>query len=151
MLVALQNKQISKYWDVFKEVIRKSLPIDEQILPEFLTNALHAAMTGRIQCWFLYDDATEEDEFYGAMITRKSVDDLTGQSSLLVYAFYNWKQAKRVTRDADALATLRVAKEMGCAYVTGYCASRLVAETMIKCTGRRGEIIHYILVPTKEV
>lgn len=151
MLVALQNEQVPKYWDIFKEVIRKSIPTDASQLPDRLNKMLYASLTGRLQLWFMYDDATSEDDFYGALITKKQEDDLTGQKALLVYAFYNWRQASRATRDADALALLRIAKGYGCAYVTGYCASRLVAETMIKCTGRTGEIINYVIVPTEGV
>ena|SRR5699024_5299677 len=109
---------------------------------------LYAAMTGRIQCWLLYEE-DGSDEFYGGMITRVSIDDLTGQKSLLIYALANFKQASRKVREADFIALKKIAKEWGCAHLSAFCPSRLVAETTIKANKGKGSIISYVLIPTE--
>ena len=115
MLVGLPSKTIADTWDVFKEVIRKAVPTAPDMLPDRMQRMLYAAMTGRIQCWLLYEE-DGSDEFYGGMITRVSIDDLTGQKSLLIYALANFKQASRKVREADFIALKKIAKEWGCAH-----------------------------------
>ena len=148
MLVGLPSKTIADTWDVFKEVIRKAVPTAPDMLPDRMQRMLYAAMTGRIQCWLLYEE-DGSDEFYGGMITRVSIDDLTGQKSLLIYALANFKQASRKVREADFIALKKIAKEWGCAHLSGFCPSRLVAETTIKANKGKGSIISYVLIPTE--
>ena len=147
MLVGLPSKTIAEHWDVFKEIIRKAIPTAPDMLPDRMQRMLYAAMTGRIQCWLMYEE-DGSDEFYGGMITRMSVDDLTGQKSLLIYALANFKQASRTVREHDFETLKKIAAEWGCAHISAYCPSRLVAETTIKANKGAGEIIHYILIPT---
>lgn len=144
MLVALDNKAISERWDVFKDVIRTCIPTTPDMLPDRMQRMLHAALTGRIQCWFLYEKG---DDFYGAMITKKGVDDLSGQSTLLIYALKVFGTASRETRREDFKALGRVAREMGCSHFSAYCGSAAVANAVIKANEGHGEIINYVLVP----
>ena len=147
MLVGLPSNKIAETWDVFKEIIRKSVPTSPDMLPDRMQRMLYAAMTGRIQCWLLYEeDGT--DDFYGGLVTRISIDELSGQKTLLIYAMASFKQPSREAREADFVALKRIAKEWGCTTLSAYCASRLVAETTIKANHGKGEIIHYILLPT---
>lgn len=147
MLVGLPSKTIADTWDVFKEVIRKAVPTTPDMLPDRMQRMLYAAMTGRIQCWLLYEE-DGSDEFYGGLVTRISIDDLTGQKSLLIYAMASFKQASRKVREADFKALKKIAKEWGCANLSAYCPSKLVAETTIKANKGKGQIISYILLPT---
>lgn len=149
MLVGLPSNKIAETWDIFKEIIRKSIPTSPDILPDRMQRMLYAALTGRIQCWLFYEE-DGSDEFFGGMITRVSVDDLTGQKTLLVYALATFKQASRAAR-LEIFSTLRkIAKDWGCRHLSAYCPSRLVAESTIKANGGRGEIISYVLIPTSD-
>lgn len=147
MLVGLPSKDIAKHWDIFKEIIRQAVPTAPDMLPDRMQRMLYAAMTGRIQCWLMYED-DGCDEFYGGMVTRVAVDDLSGQKSLLIYALTNFKQASREARKREFATLKRIAKEWGCAHISAYCPSRLVAETTLKANQGKGEIINYILIPT---
>ena len=119
------------------------------MLPDRMQRMLFAAMTGRLQCWLLYEE-DGSDEFYGGIVTRISIDDLTGQKTLLVYALTTFKQASRAVREADFLSLKKAAKEWGCQSLSAYCPSRLAAETTIKANKGNGEIIHYVLLPITE-
>lgn len=147
MLVNLPSKKIAETWDTFREIIRRSIPTDPAMLPDRLQRMLYAALTGRLQCWLLYEE-DGSDDFYGGIVTRTSIDDLTGQKSLLIYALATFKQASRAAREADFISLKRVAREWGCQYVTAYCESRLVAETTIKANKGQGRIVSYIQLPT---
>ena len=148
MLVGLPTKTIAEKWDIFKEIIRRAVPTAPDMLPDRMQRMLYAAMTGRIQCWLLFEeDGT--DEFYGGIVTRISMDDLTGQKSLLIYALTTFKQASREARMADFAALRKVAREWGCTHLSAYCPSRLVAETAIKANKGKGEVINYVLLPTE--
>lgn len=147
MLVGLPSKKIAETWDIFREIIRKSIPTSPDLLPDRMQRMLFAAMTGRLQCWLLFEE-DGSDEFYGGLVTRMAVDDLTGQKSLLIYALASFKQASRKVREEDFRTLKRIAKQWGCSYLTAYCPSRLVAETTLKANKGQGEIISYILLPT---
>jgi len=147
MLVGLQNKQVSEYWDIFKEVIRQSMPTTPEMLPDRMQRMLFAAMTGRIQCWLCTD---RENAFYCGLITRQTVDDLTGEMSLLIYALAVFKKVSREVRDEDFRALLRCAKEWKCRYVSAYVQSEAVVNALRKIASG-GEVIHYVLLPTEGV
>lgn len=147
MLVALDNKAIAERWEIFKDVIQTCIPTTPETLPDRLQRMLQAALTGRIQCWLLYEQG---DEFYGAVITKKSVDDLTGQATILIYALKIYKQASRETRIKDFEAFRRIVHSFGCSYFSAFCGSAAVANAVIKANGGRGEIINYVLVPVGE-
>lgn len=147
MLVVLPSKQVSEHWDMYKELIRLCIPITKDMIPDFMTNMLYSAMTGRIQCWMGFD---EGNDLYLSMITKKVVDDLTGQKSLLVYALATYKQPSRELRMADFETFRKIAKSMGCPRFSAYTGSQAVAQSMLKAT-KGGELVYYVLVPTEEV
>lgn len=144
MLVALDNKTIAERWDVFKDVIQTCIPTTPEMLPDRMQRMLQAALSGHIQCWFLYDKG---DHFYGAGITKKSVDDLTGQATMLIYALKFFEQVSREARLRDFAAFRKVVKSFGCTHFSAYCGSGAVANAVIKSNGGLGEIINYVLVP----
>lgn len=149
MLVGLPSKKIAETWDIFKEIIRSSVPTSPEVLPDRMQRLLYAALTGRIQCWLLFEE-DGSDEFYGGLVTRVSVDDLSGQKSLLIYALATFKHAPREVREKD-FATLRsIAKGWGCPTISAYCESRLVADSAIRANQGRGQIVNYILIPTED-
>lgn len=149
MLVPLPVNKIAEKWDIFKEVIRESVPTCKGMLPDRMSRTLYAAMTGRLQCWLLYEE-DGSDEFYGAMVTRVAIDELTGQKAMLIYALASFKQASRKAREEDFKAFRRFAAAKGCTNLAAYCSSKLVATTTIKANKGRGQLIYYILIPTDD-
>lgn len=146
MLVVLPNKEVVNYWPLFKDVIRECIPITKDMLPDYMTNMLQSAMTGQIQCWL----ASEGDKFYLAAITKKAVDDLTGQRALLIYALKVFAPSSRETREADWKAFRKIAKSFGVQRISAYCGSQAVANAFIKGNEGRGEIICYAVIPLEE-
>lgn len=146
MLVVLPNKEISNHWPLFKDVIRECIPVTKDMLPDYMTNMLHSAMTGRIQCWLGF----EGDNFYLAAITKKAIDDLTGQRSLLVYALKIFGEASRQVRIDDWRTFRKQARGFGVQRISAYCGSMAVAKAFIKCNGGRGEIIPYAVLELTE-
>lgn len=146
MLAVLPNKEISNHWPLFKDVIRECIPITKDMLPDYMTNMLQSALTGRIQCWLGF----EGDEFYMAAITKKMIDDLTGQRTLLVYALKIFKKASRQVRQDDWKTFRRIARTFGVQRIAAYCGSQAVAQAFIKSNGGRGEIIPYAVIQLTE-
>lgn len=148
MLVGLPTKEIGERWDFFKELIRTAVPTAPDMLPDRMQQMLFAAMTGRIQCWLMFEEE-DSDECYGGMITRLAVDELSGQKALLIYAMGAFKSASRSVREADFNALKKIAKEWGCTHLSAFCPSKLVAQSAIKANKGHGEIINYVLIPTE--
>lgn len=136
MLIPLLSKQIAEQWDLFKDVLRSSVPITRDMLPSWLTDCLYVALCGRIQCWIAVDERadtkSERDRAYAAFITKPVVDELTGQQALLIYAFKVYHMANKVTRREDVATLGRWAKEQGFQRLTAYCHSRVVVNILRK-------------------
>lgn len=145
MLVVLPSKQVSEHWDMYKELIRLCIPTTRDMLPDFMTNMLYSAMTGRIQCWMGFD---EGNDLYLSMITKKAIDDLTGQRSLLIYALTTYKQPTREIRRADFAAFKKIAASMGCPRFSSYTGSKAVANSVLKAVDN-AEVLYYILASTE--
>ena len=150
MLVGLPSKDIAKHWEVFRETLRRSIPTSPSALPDRTQRWLFAALTGRIQCWLCFDPDDKDDEFYCAVVTRVSIDDLTGEKSLLVYALGVFKKVPRKVREDDWVTLKRIAKEWGCPYISCYVYSDLVYNSVVKLNKGKAEHVHYILLSTAE-
>lgn len=132
MLVVLPSKEVSERWAIFKECLRNSIPRTKDMLPNWLSDSLFLALTGRIQCWLAYDPADKEDEFYAAMVTKKVSDELTGQSALLIYAAQVFKRARKEVRLEDLQTLRRIAKSYEIQRITAYCLSPVTANLLQK-------------------
>lgn len=146
MLVVLPNKEIANHWPLFKDVIRECIPITKDMLPDYMTNMLESAMTGRIQLWL----ASEGDDFYCALITKKAVDDLTGQRALLIYALKVFRMVPHEARQRDWAAFRKTARTFGVQRISAYCGSQAVANAFVNANGGRGEIIPYAVIELTE-
>lgn len=146
MLVVLPSKDIPQHWPMFKDVIRECIPVTKDMLPDYMTNMLESALTGRIQLWLGFED----DTFYTAAITKKAIDDLTGQRSLLVYACKVFHKVSQATRQADWTAFRKIARSLGVQRIAAYCGSQVVANAFIRANGGRGEIIPYAVIQIDE-
>lgn len=148
MLVGLPSKEIAKHWEVFRETLRRSIPTSDKVLPDRAQRWLIAALTGRLQCWLCFDPKDEKDEFYCAVVTRMSIDDMTGEKSLLVYAIGVFKKASREVREADWETLKKIANEWGCSYLSGYVYNELVYNNIAKLNKGNVTHVHYVLIPT---
>lgn len=146
MLVVLPNKDIPKYWPMFKDVIRECIPITKDMLPDYMTNMLESALTGHLQLWLGF----EEDNFYLAVITKKIIDDLTGQRSLLVYALKVFGRVSKDTRKEDWITFRKIARTLGVQRIAAYCGSQVAANAFIRANCGRGEIIPYAVIQIDE-
>lgn len=132
MLVVLQNKEIRDRWDLFKDVLRSSVPITKDMLPNWLIECLYLALTGRIQCWVAFDPQDKKDEFYTAFITKKVVDEITGQNALLVYAIKVFKRVRKEVRVEDMKTFGRIASSYGAKRITAFCPFKTVENSLRK-------------------
>lgn len=146
MLVVLKNKEIAERWDIFKEVLR-SVPRTPDMLPNWLTNCLYMALNGELQCWLAIDQRKpKNDEFYAAFITQKTVDGITGQKALLVYAFMVFGEADKRTRIEDVRTLGRAARADGIQRLVAFCPNPISAN-ILKKAFPNSEAIPYVTVP----
>lgn len=124
MLVVLPNKEIPKMWDVFKDVLCSSIPQTPDMLPNWLTDSLYLALTGRIQLWLGYDPKMGKDYFYCAFVTKIVADELTGQMAMLIYAMKVFARSTRQTRNEDLQTIQKVCAAKGIRRITAFCLSQ---------------------------
>lgn len=149
MLVGLPSKDIAKHWETFREILRASIPTSPSVLPDRAQRWLYAALTGRLQCWLGFDPDDPSGDFYIGAVTRLSVDDLTGEKSLLIYAIGAFKKAPRSVRNADWAMLKKVAKDWGCTYMSCYVYSDTVFNAIEKLNGGGLKKVYYTLIPTE--
>lgn len=128
MLVLLPNKQISERWELFQETLRESTVRTPDLRPDWLTEALYAALSGRIKCWVAIDG----DNIYATMITKEAVDEITGQRALVIYAIKAWRKPNREVRTGDFGVLRDYARGAGYSRLTAYCVSRAVSNALVR-------------------
>lgn len=128
MLVALTNDKVVERWPLFREVLRNSVPVSKDMLPDWTTNCLYEALCGRIQLWLCFDPSSEagkRDEFYCALVTKRLTDELSGQGALLIYALQVFNKASRECRHKDLQVLAANAKKMGLGRITSFCNQKV--------------------------
>lgn len=133
-------------WDLFKDVLRSSIPRTPDMLPNWLTDSLYLALVGRIQLWLCYDPSAGKDQFYCAFVTKIVTDELTGQSAMLIYALKVYTKASRQVRNEDLKTLEKVCQAKGIRRITAFC---LKASTMnsLKKAFPQLEVSYFCSIP----
>lgn len=132
MLVVLKNKEIAEKWDLFKDVLRSSIPRTPDMLPNWLTDCLFSALSGSIQLWLCYDQRLGEDKFYCAFVTKILTDELTGQTAMLVYALKVFSKATHETRIEDMKTLAKICRVKKIKRITAFCLSKVSLNALKK-------------------
>ena len=149
MLVVLKNREIAEKWELFKDVLRSSIPKTPDLVPDWLTNCLFSAMCGSLQFWLGYDERLGEDRFYCAFVTKIVADELTGQKAMLIYAMKVFNKATHETRIEDLRTLGRICKVKGIKRITAFCLSK-VSYNALKKAFPNLEMTYYCSIPIGE-
>jgi hypothetical protein len=120
MLNKLLPDQVAAYWDSIKHGIEQSCPADTVLTKEGLNRYLIALMSGTLQAWMCTDRTAEGSVYYGNLVTKLQIDDITGSRSLLLVSLYMFQSAPdAIWEDAyNSLGQYAVAN--GCKKVIAY-------------------------------
>jgi len=92
MLIQLQPKDISIFWDKIKETMIKAGAVPEENKEVFLNSALVNLLSGSFQCWIVYEEGEDfKKDFYAIVITSILQDKLFKKLRLNIDYLYAFK------------------------------------------------------------
>lgn len=145
MLVPLPNKLIPDYWYIFEDVLRSSIPYTDDMRPLWLKECLYQALAGGLQLFMCLDSTDRTGDIYAAFITKQIMDDITGQTCLLVYAIKVYKNASRECRIADMRKLGEIAKAAGIKRLSAYCLHPVIGASLKKAFPDSVDVIQYCI------
>ena len=146
MINQLLPDQIATLWDYIKYAFEESIPssIDRRAYDS--NQILSALLSGKAQCWIVYEKTTNERRFEGVVITEIIGDNIMNTRSLLIYSIYGTNISDLSWRKGlVALSKWGVGK--GCKAIVGYTDNKLIIDRVLKFGG---SISTFVSIPIME-
>ena len=126
MLARLLPEQISKFWDIIKYAVEKSLPPIAGEHPDKMNKILSAALSDAVDVWALYAREGDETKLEGIGLTEILYDDISGTKNLLIYSLYGYSKISEETYQSSFISLLKYARSKGCLQIIAYTDSRQI-------------------------
>jgi len=91
MVIKILPTQIPQLWEIIKFAVTRADEVESKDLQPYFNELLHALLSDKAQCFVRLDD---NRILLLLMITRISVDKITGRKSLFIQALYSWKNVE---------------------------------------------------------
>jgi hypothetical protein len=146
MINQLLPDQIATLWDYIKYAFEESIPpsADKRIYDS--NQVLSALLSGKAQCWIVYEKTANERRFEGVVITEIIRDNIMGVRNLIIYSLYGDNISNKSWREGlVALAKWGVRK--GCKAIVGYTDNKLIIDKVLQFGGG---ISTFISIPITE-
>ena len=115
MTLKLLPVQIPAFWENIKLAVIRADEVDKKNRQGYLVELLPALLNEKAQCWIRIDD---QRILNALMITRVSLNKVTGTKHLLLQCFYSYKAVSDLNKwqvEIDLLK--RFALKENCAYI----------------------------------
>lgn len=111
MIVKILPTQVPAFWNAIKFATTQADEVDNKDMQPYLNELLHALLNDKAQCFVGLDD---KRTLIGILITRISIDKITGEKFLLLQSVYTWEKLEdQIWRDTYDLFRSFAIKE-GC-------------------------------------
>ena len=136
MLIQLGPEQVGVFWDGIRHGITQVGRItgeSEELKQARVNKALENILSGKYQCWVIYDGDGEERKFYAFVLTYVYKDHLTEEESLFVDTLYGFRPMNNeMVRDVGERLT-EYARGIGCTRMRAITSNKRVVEIMSIC------------------
>ena len=115
-VIQLQPEQVSLFWDALKHAVVQVYRVPVGRREEALNSALAELMSGKYQCWVMYDFDEEKQErrTYAVVVTSIVRHKLLGTDFLMVDAVYGFRKLNdEIIRDSFQ-SFVKFAENNGC-------------------------------------
>lgn len=147
MIIQLQPEQISDLWEGIKHGIVQVGRITGGDIQGKLNNVLRNLLSGRFQCWIIYDELEDGKKIHALGITYVLKDKLTNDDELIIYTLYGYRKISDELA-VDAIDKLKAyAKAVGCVKIHAFTKNKRVTELM-ELTNFKSEYQFYSLEVT---
>lgn len=123
----IQPAAIKKVWSDIRFALEKSLPPTGRQDYHSYTEILAKLLSGKAQCWVMYEQEEEKYKLHGLVVTIIINDPLTGDKYLHLYAMYAFRPltVSEWNRLQDIIETF--AKGNDCHALTSFTNSKVIA------------------------
>lgn len=146
MINQLLPDQVATLWDYIKYAFEESIPPSADKRTYDSNQVLSALLSGKAQCWVLYEKIANERRFEGVVITEIIRDNIMNTRNLLVYSMYGTNISNKSWREGlVSLAKWGVRK--GCKAIVGYTDNKLLIDKVLQFGG---SISTFVSIPIME-
>lgn len=146
MIVQLIPDQIAALWDYIKFAFMESMPPTVDKDKYDLNVVLSSLLSGKSQCWILYEKTAEGRRFEGVVITQIIYDNLADQRNLLIYSMYGDNVSEKSWRHGlVALAKWGLSK--GCNALVAYTDNKVIINKVLQFSGT---VTAFVSIPFTE-
>lgn len=118
MIVQLQPEQVTHYWDGIKLALTEANRIEFEYREKFLNHALSNLLSGRFQCWVVFDwDDAETRRIYAIVVTSLVESKLYNSISLYIDCLYAFRKMSQEIIDDGIQKLKQYALNSGCSEI----------------------------------
>jgi hypothetical protein len=103
------------FWEAIKYATINADEVDEGIRGAYLNDLLHSLLNSKAQCFVKLDN---ERRLQALIITKFTMDKITGEKNLFIMPFFSWKRADLEDWMEDFLLIKKFAEQEECKYIT---------------------------------
>lgn len=119
MLLRLMSSEVTKYWPIIEESVKKTFTKEKIDTPEKLNSILRALLLEKLTCWFYKTD----NKIKGVILTAIMKDDFLGERNLLIYSVYTRSSnAEEWYNSFDCFS--KYGKSVGCKKIIFYTSDK---------------------------
>jgi hypothetical protein len=146
MITQLLPDQIATLWDYIKFAFEESIPpsVDKRLYDS--NQVLFALLSGKAQCWIVYEKTINVRKFEGVVITEVIRDNIMGVRNLLIYSIYGENISNRSWREG-LVALAKWGVRNGCKDIVGYTDNKLIIDKVLQFGG---SVSTFISIPIME-
>ena len=148
MITQLLPDQIATLWDYIKFAFEESIPpsVDKRAYDS--NQVLSALLSGKAQCWIVYEKVGNVRRFEGVVITEVIRDNIMGVRNLLIYSLYGDNISNRSWREG-LVALAKWGIKNGCKSIVGYTNNKLIVDKVLQFGGNISTFISIPIVEEK--
>jgi len=132
MITQLLPDQIAALWDYIKFAFEESIPPNKGTYDS--NQVLSALLSGKAQCWIVYEKVDNVRKFEGVVITEVIRDNIMGVRNLLIYSLYGDNISNRSWREG-LVALAKWGVRQGCKSIVGYTDNKLIVNKVLQFGG----------------
>ena len=144
MITQLLPDQIAALWDYIKFAFEESIPPNKGTYDS--NQVLSALLSGKAQCWIVYEKVDNVRKFEGVVITEVIRDNIMGVRNLLIYSLYGDNISNRSWREG-LVALAKWGVRQGCKSIVGYTDNKLIVNKVLQFGGG---VSTFISIPIME-
>ena len=115
MLIKILSNQVSQLWEAIKFSATKVDEVDEEDLPQYLNELLHALLNDKAQCWVKLD---KKRSLVWLGITRILSDKVTEKKYLFLQCLYAFQEMSLEAWKKDWTTIEQFARNEECLYIS---------------------------------